>query len=66
MKMLVTGATRKLGTKVVESLLKNILASRLAVSVRNQEKGGRITSLWSSGSPRRLELFIRYMCGWRQ
>jgi NAD(P)H dehydrogenase (quinone) len=38
MKMLVTGATGKLGTKVVETLLKSIPASQLAVSVRNPEK----------------------------
>jgi len=38
MKILVTGATGKLGSKVVESLLKSIPASDLAVSVRNPEK----------------------------
>src|SRR3984893_18676098 len=38
MKMLVTGATGKLGTKVVETLLKSVPASQLAVSVRNPEK----------------------------
>jgi NAD(P)H dehydrogenase (quinone) len=38
MKILVTGATGKLGSKVVESLLKSISASDLAVSVRNPEK----------------------------
>lgn len=38
MKILVTGATGKLGTKVVEALLKSIPASQLAVSVRNPEK----------------------------
>ena len=38
MKMLVTGATGKFGTKVVETLLKTIPASQLAVSVRNPEK----------------------------
>ncbi|ULT54913.1 SDR family oxidoreductase [Neobacillus drentensis] len=38
MKLLVTGATGKLGTKVVDSLLKAIPASDLAVSVRNPEK----------------------------
>jgi NAD(P)H dehydrogenase (quinone) len=38
MKMLVTGATGKLGTKVVEILLKSVPASQLAVSVRNPEK----------------------------
>jgi NAD(P)H dehydrogenase (quinone) len=38
MKMLVTGATGKLGTKIVETLLKTIPASQLVVSVRNPEK----------------------------
>src|SRR5574342_42206 len=38
MKILVTGATGKLGTKVVETLLKTIPATQLAVSVRNPEK----------------------------
>jgi NAD(P)H dehydrogenase (quinone) len=38
MKILITGATGKLGTKVVETLLKTIPASQLAVSVRNPEK----------------------------
>ncbi|MEC0331323.1 SDR family oxidoreductase [Paenibacillus macerans] len=38
MKILVTGATGKLGTKVVETLLKSVPASDLAVSVRNPEK----------------------------
>jgi NAD(P)H dehydrogenase (quinone) len=38
MKILVTGATGKLGSKVVESLLKSIPSSELAVSVRNPEK----------------------------
>lgn len=38
MKILVTGATGKLGTKVVETLLKTVPASQLAVSVRNSEK----------------------------
>jgi len=38
MKILVTGATGKLGTKVVEALLKTIPADQLAVSVRNPEK----------------------------
>ncbi|MED1470671.1 SDR family oxidoreductase [Bacillus salipaludis] len=38
MKILVTGATGKLGSKVVETLLKTIPASQLAVSVRNPEK----------------------------
>ncbi|MBW7454192.1 SDR family oxidoreductase [Paenibacillus sepulcri] len=38
MKILVTGATGKLGTKVVETLLKSIPANQLAVSVRDPEK----------------------------
>lgn len=38
MKILVTGATGKLGTKVLETLLKTVPASQLAVSVRNPEK----------------------------
>ncbi|RIX52136.1 SDR family oxidoreductase [Paenibacillus nanensis] len=40
MKMLVTGATGKLGTKVVEALLKTVPADQIAVSVRNPEKAG--------------------------
>jgi NAD(P)H dehydrogenase (quinone) len=38
MKILVTGATGKLGTKVVEALLKTVPADQLAVSVRDPEK----------------------------
>ena len=38
MKLLVTGATGKFGSKVVETLLKTIPASQLDVSVRNPEK----------------------------
>jgi NAD(P)H dehydrogenase (quinone) len=38
MKILVTGATGKFGSKVVETLLKTVTASDLAVSVRNPEK----------------------------
>jgi NAD(P)H dehydrogenase (quinone) len=38
MKLLVTGATGKLGTKVVDALLKTVPAGQLAVSVRNPEK----------------------------
>ena len=38
MKLLVTGATGKFGTKVVEKLLKTVPASQLAVSVRKPEK----------------------------
>lgn len=42
MKMLVTGATGKFGSKVVEILLKTVPASQLAVSVRNPEKAERL------------------------
>ncbi|MDL4842389.1 SDR family oxidoreductase [Aquibacillus rhizosphaerae] len=38
MKMLVTGATGKLGAKVVETLLETVPVDQLAVSVRNPEK----------------------------
>ncbi|WP_145133818.1 SDR family oxidoreductase [Paenibacillus sp. Y412MC10] len=38
MKLLVTGATGKLGRKVVEALLQTVPASQLAVSVRNPDK----------------------------
>src|SRR6478672_63020 len=38
MKLLVTGATGKFGGKVVETLLKTVPASQLAVSVRDPEK----------------------------
>ncbi|MDN4074946.1 SDR family oxidoreductase [Fictibacillus terranigra] len=38
MKMLVTGATGKLGARIVETLLKTVPADQLAVSVRNPEK----------------------------
>lgn len=44
MKLLVTGATGKLGSKVVESLLKSIPARELAVSVRNPEKAEALRS----------------------
>ncbi|RFU70539.1 SDR family oxidoreductase [Peribacillus saganii] len=44
MKMLVTGATGKLGTRVVETLLKTVPASQLAVSVRNPEKAEGLRS----------------------
>ena len=37
MKMLVTGATGKFGTKVVETLMKTLSASQLSVSVRKPE-----------------------------
>ncbi|MFJ6266431.1 SDR family oxidoreductase [Lysinibacillus xylanilyticus] len=45
MKILVTGATGKLGSKVVEALLKTILASDLVVSVRNPEKAEGLRAL---------------------
>ena len=38
MKMLVTGATGKLGSKIVETLLKKVPVNQLAVSVGNPEK----------------------------
>ncbi|MCY8435377.1 SDR family oxidoreductase [Bacillus haynesii] len=38
MKMLVTGATGKLGSKIVEKLLETVPADQLGVSVRNPEK----------------------------
>jgi NAD(P)H dehydrogenase (quinone) len=38
MKLLVTGATGKLGSKIVDALLKTVPANQLAVSVRNPEK----------------------------
>ncbi|GAE36188.1 SDR family oxidoreductase [Halalkalibacter akibai] len=38
MKLLVTGATGKLGSKIVDTLLKNVPADQLVVSVRNPEK----------------------------
>jgi NAD(P)H dehydrogenase (quinone) len=42
MKLLVTGATGKFGTKVVETLLKTVPAAQLAVSVRNPEKAAEL------------------------
>lgn len=56
MKLLVTGATGKLGSKVVEALLKSIPASQIAVSVRNPEKG---ESLRAQGIDVRLGDFDR-------
>lgn len=38
MKLLVTGATGKLGAKIMETLLETVPAEQLAVSVRNPEK----------------------------
>ena len=37
MKLLITGATGKFGTKVMEMLLKTVPANQLAVSIRNPE-----------------------------
>lgn len=45
MKILVTGATGKLGSKVVEALLKKVPAEQLAVSVRNPQKAEGLRSL---------------------
>ncbi|MFM9328147.1 SDR family oxidoreductase [Paenibacillus mesotrionivorans] len=45
MKILVTGATGKLGSKVVEALLKKVPADQLAVSVRNPQKAEGLRSL---------------------
>jgi NAD(P)H dehydrogenase (quinone) len=45
MKILVTGATGKLGSKVVDALLKSVPANRIAVSVRNPEKASRLREL---------------------
>jgi NAD(P)H dehydrogenase (quinone) len=45
MKLLVTGATGKLGSEVVETLLKTVPASNLAVSVRNPEKAEGLKAL---------------------
>jgi NAD(P)H dehydrogenase (quinone) len=42
MKLLVTGATGKLGSKVVETLLKTVPASQLVVSVRNPEMADKL------------------------
>lgn len=43
MKILTTGATGNLGSKVVEALLKTVPASDLAVSVRNPEKAAHLS-----------------------
>lgn len=45
MKILVTGATGKLGAKIVNVLLKTVPASQLAVSVRNPEKAAGLKVL---------------------
>ncbi|MCQ6279335.1 SDR family oxidoreductase [Bacillus sp. EB600] len=44
MKMLVTGATGKFGTKVIDTLLKTVPAGQLAVSVRNPDKAEGLRS----------------------
>lgn len=44
MKLLVTGATGKLGSKIVETLLKTVPSSSLTVSVRNPEKAEGLQS----------------------
>ncbi|TYS17005.1 SDR family oxidoreductase [Rossellomorea vietnamensis] len=44
MKLLVTGATGKLGSKVMEFLLKTVPADQLAVSVRDPEKAESLRS----------------------
>lgn len=44
MKLLVTGATGKLGSKVVETLLKTVPSSQLVVSVRNPERAEGLRS----------------------
>ncbi|WP_226035196.1 SDR family oxidoreductase [Aquibacillus saliphilus] len=43
MKLLVTGATGKLGSKIVEMILKTVPANQLAVSVRDPEKATGLT-----------------------
>lgn len=45
MKMLVTGATGKLGSQIVEYLLEMVPSSKLAVSVRNPEKAEKLKNL---------------------
>lgn len=42
MKILVTGATGKLGGRIVQALLKSMPAEQIAVSVRNPEKAGNL------------------------
>lgn len=42
MTILVTGATGRLGSKIVETLLKSLPAEQLAVSVRNPEKAAHL------------------------
>jgi NAD(P)H dehydrogenase (quinone) len=44
MKLLVTGATRNFGTKVVETLLKTVPANQLSVSVRNTKKAAALST----------------------
>jgi NAD(P)H dehydrogenase (quinone) len=45
MKLLVTGATGKLGSKIVETLLKTVPANELTVSVRKPEKAEELKAL---------------------
>ncbi|NMD71044.1 SDR family oxidoreductase [Bacillus sp. DNRA2] len=45
MKYLITGATGKLGSKIIASLLNTLPASQLAVSVRNPNKAENLRSL---------------------
>lgn len=45
MKTLITGATGRLGSKIVQSVLTRIPASELAVSVRNSEKASDLKEL---------------------
>ncbi|MRG87634.1 SDR family oxidoreductase [Salinibacillus xinjiangensis] len=42
MKLIVTGATGKLGSKIVDKLLKNVPVDQLVVSVRNPEKAAEL------------------------
>ena len=45
MKILITGATGKLGSKVMESLLHKVSAKDLAVSVRDTNKADKLKEL---------------------
>lgn len=45
MKILVTGATGKLGSEVIDALLKSVPANQIAVSVRSPEKADRLRAL---------------------
>jgi len=44
MKLLVTGATGKFGTKVIEIILKTVPADQLAVSVRDPKKAEHLNA----------------------